>query len=98
MERQLASTKRKIAALAFEKRDRSCGFGGFGTTVGMLTHYCDAGYETIIESLKELHTEGRVYLQYWHWQPNGFRPWTPNLPDTFFNDFRLLHQRPFSSQ
>jgi hypothetical protein len=34
--------------------------------------------------------EGRIYLQYWHWQPNGFRPWTPDLAESFFDDFRFL--------
>lgn len=92
----IVEVKAKLLALAIENEFHAIGFGGFGTTLSTLRHYLRArfditvGFDVIVECLKELHRKRRVFLQYWCWQDRRFKPWTSDLDDTFFNDFRLL--------
>ena len=84
--------KEKLARLAHDMRDVDRGFGGYGTNVGTLTQFCNADYGTIVECLKQLHSEGRIYLQ--NWVNGRFRPWNTSVSNVFFNDFRLLNEKP----
>ena len=79
------------------------GVGGYATSVHDLRPFAELQIPgctsaEIIAVLKQLHIEGRVYMQYWETCLNpsesGFRPWNDTLKGTFFNDFRLLPEAP----
>jgi hypothetical protein len=90
--------KSKLVAFAFARKHVGVGFGGQGMTIGTLADYFHEFPHLIVEYLKHLHAEGSLYVQNWDSVQHRFRPWTPDVPDTFFNDFYLLAKQPVATR